>query len=114
MAGRDAVGGVSDAAVVNDNVPAGAIAVPSAPSAPRSRWRRGRGRLWPQLVQLGAVVAVFLLWQLIANEFFSPILFPPPSEVLPAAWNELLDGSLIQQAAVSLGRIAVGFFIGSA
>jgi NitT/TauT family transport system permease protein len=84
------------------------------PATVSSRLFRRESRVGTISIQVGSVVAVLLIWQLISTTFYSPVLFPPPTQVIPAFFREIADGSLPAQAAVSMARIGAGFVIGSA
>lgn len=64
------------------------------------------------LIGLLSVAAVVLLWH-VASARVDSILFPPPLETLRAWLAMLAEGVLPHHIGVSLGRIAVGFLIGT-
>jgi NitT/TauT family transport system permease protein/sulfonate transport system permease protein len=60
-------------------------------------------------------VIVLLLWQALAGaEVINPLLLPPPTRLAAAAWDMLLDGSLLVHTAASLERVLVGFLLAAA
>jgi NitT/TauT family transport system permease protein len=90
---------------MRDEAAAPAARLPDAPP----RWRlRARHAIYP-LLALGTLG----VWHAIAAVTM-PIFFPPPSEVAAAFWKTLLDGSLIENVAVSYLRIFAGWTIGCA
>ena len=60
-----------------------------------------------------SIAAGLLLWQWVSTSFFSPILFPPPTKVIPAFGHQLASGSLVYAARVSMTRILIGFALGT-
>ena len=64
------------------------------------------------LVPVVSVVALLLLWQLVAWALFPPVLFPTPVLVGKAFLNELASGRLLRDAGISLARIFGGFTLG--
>lgn len=59
-------------------------------------------------------VTLFLAWHIASTYVVRSVLFPPPLVVLSKAVKLTLDGSLLENIAVSLQRIAIGFAAGSA
>src|SRR5215471_15655246 len=57
--------------------------------------------------------SLFLAWHVAATYMFASVLFPPPLKVLATAIDLARDGSLGENAAVSLRRIFLGFAGGS-
>jgi NitT/TauT family transport system permease protein len=85
------------------------------PSRPRG-WR-GPSLLVVQgnglAVTVVSLVAVTLLWQVASTRWVPSILFPTPLQTVQA-WAALLrEGVLLHHVSVSLGRIAVGFLLGT-
>src|ERR1700745_3036477 len=82
-------------------------------SAPHS----GVTRMSQSLRQFGGYLAgfasLFLIWHVAATYMFASVLFPPPLKVLATAIGLARDGSLGENAAVSLRRIFLGFAGGS-
>lgn len=62
---------------------------------------------------LSLVGFVGLWWAISAMAFVNPIFFPSPPEVLSAAVEMIRSGILWTDLRVSLGRVAVGFVLGS-
>ncbi len=60
-----------------------------------------------------SVTAILILWQYGSSTAIIPLLFPSPLSTWRAAAQLLHDGRLLTDVAVSLRRIAFGFFIGS-
>jgi NitT/TauT family transport system permease protein len=85
------------------------------PSRPR-RWRAPRVLVVPAervAVTVASLLAVVLLWQVASTRWVPSILFPTPLQTLQA-WGALLrEGVLLHHVGVSLGRIAVGFALGT-
>lgn len=81
--------------------------VRSRPVARRRSWVR-RTLLTPRAARITAPLVFLIAWQLIAPMIPSRIL-PMPAEVLEAMWEQLRDGSLLENFSISLARLAVGF-----
>ncbi len=64
-------------------------------------------------MSLASVAAVLVLWQIASTQWAVSILFPPPLRTLAAGVAMLREGVLGLHVRVSLGRIAVGFVLGS-
>src|SRR5262249_61840583 len=62
---------------------------------------------------LAGFASLFLAWHVAATYMFASVLFPPPLKVLATAIELARDGSLGENAAVSLRRIFLGFAGGS-
>jgi NitT/TauT family transport system permease protein len=66
-------------------------------------------------ITYGVPVATFiLLWELWADAFGVPQLFPSPRATARTFWDILSDGTLVRDAWTSMLRIVIGFLIGSA
>jgi ABC-type nitrate/sulfonate/bicarbonate transport system permease component len=65
----------------------------------------------PYLVSFGAL---FLTWHVVAVYGLKSVLFPSPIAVFAKAAMLIADGTLIDNIAASLQRIAAGFLMGSA
>jgi ABC-type nitrate/sulfonate/bicarbonate transport system permease component len=79
---------------------------------------RKQGTFWIDLVLRSvSIVGFFALWYAASLinahvwRMFSPILLPPPHEVLEAAIKLTLSGELPRDIAASLGRVVFGFLI---
>jgi NitT/TauT family transport system permease protein len=60
-----------------------------------------------------SVVAIVLLWQVASMRWLPSILFPTPIQTV-AAWGAMLrEGVLLHHVGVSVGRIAMGFALGT-
>src|SRR5260370_6449701 len=60
-------------------------------------------------------VALVAIWAaLVAAKIWSPVLLPSPQSVGQYLIGALLDGTLLQAAAVTLRRLLLGYFIGLA
>lgn len=81
--------------------------VRSRPVARRRSWAR-RTLLTPRAARITAPLVFLIAWQLITPMIPSRIL-PMPAEVLEAMWEQLRDGSLLENFSISLARLAVGF-----
>ena len=60
------------------------------------------------LIQLSAIVALVMIWQLVAI-LLESTLFPPPTAIAAQLWAELVSGELPQHMGYTLGRVAAGF-----
>jgi len=57
--------------------------------------------------------AIVALWQvMVANGRWSPMLLPSPLAVADYLWSAVLDGSLLEAAAVTVRRLLTGYAIG--
>src|SRR3954449_13233421 len=67
------------------------------------------------VVVIGFLLALGLVWQVATmTGRWSPVLLPPPQAVAEYLWEALLDGTLLDAAAVTLKRLLIGYFIGIA
>jgi len=57
--------------------------------------------------------SLFAIWHVASAFLLNSILFPPPGRVVAKAIELALDGTLWENASISLQRIALGFFFGS-
>lgn len=75
-----------------------------------------RSRPWLSLVGVYTISVLFGIgvWELGARIFFSPVLFPPASAVLPELVDQLGQPLLWDAIKASLERILIGFALGSA
>jgi NitT/TauT family transport system permease protein len=71
---------------------------------------RSFGRLAGYIVGFGSL---FALWHVASVYLLNSVLFPPPGRVIAKAVELAQDGTLWENASVSLQRIALGFFFGS-
>lgn len=94
-------------------VDTGADTVGAAGSA-RPSPRRGRRRVRSAGAAVLSVAVALVVWELLAQRFGVPTLFPPASTTLGRFSELLLDGTLLVAAAVSMLRILAGFAVGSA
>ena len=65
------------------------------------------------LLRVLALVALLVLWELVARAGWVPVLFlPSPLGVLAEGWSMLVSGELAGHLAASLKRLVLGFVIG--
>ena len=57
--------------------------------------------------------SLFAIWHIASVYLLNSVLFPPPGRVVVKAIELAQDGTLWENASVSLQRIALGFFFGS-
>jgi ABC-type nitrate/sulfonate/bicarbonate transport system permease component len=57
--------------------------------------------------------SLFLLWHVAAVYVLNSVLFPPPARVIAKAFELARDGTLWENASISLQRILLGFLFGS-
>ena len=55
----------------------------------------------------------FLIWQFLSTILFNPFLIPPPLEVIRTAIPMLKSGEILDDVAISMTRVVVGFVTGS-
>jgi len=75
------------------------------------RFLKSVGSVVPHLI---GFATLFLAWHIASTYIVRSVLFPPPLVVLSKAVKLALDGSLLDNVAVSLRRIVIGFAAGSA
>lgn len=64
---------------------------------------------WPKLAAVGIF---FGLWELLVRSGWKPeYLLPPPGPVLHTLWEGIQDGTVIQGAALTIRRAAIGYGI---
>src|SRR5260370_17098482 len=71
---------------------------------------------WIEALALWVSIPSFLLaWQLASTSgYVNELLFPPPTKVAMALWDELIKGTLILDLGMSVTRVVVGFVSGAA
>lgn len=71
------------------------------------------GAVLRRLAPLATVLLIMLVWHWITHRrLISPILIPPPADVLDALAVVLADGTLAKHAATTLGEMMVGLVFG--
>jgi NitT/TauT family transport system permease protein len=66
-----------------------------------------------KLAAVAFFLILILIWQaLVSAEIWSPVLVPSPWAVATYMVHAIADGSLVQAAAVTMGRLLVGYFLG--
>lgn len=74
-----------------------------------------RRRLWRYhnaAIGAASVLALLVLWQIVATFFYSEVFLPTPVEVFAALWQQTRDLSIFPQIGASLTRILGGFLLG--
>jgi ABC-type nitrate/sulfonate/bicarbonate transport system permease component len=71
---------------------------------------------WIETLALWVSIPLFLLaWQAASTSgYVNELLFPPPTKVAVALWDELINGTLILDLSMSTMRVVVGFAGGAA
>jgi ABC-type nitrate/sulfonate/bicarbonate transport system permease component len=71
---------------------------------------------WIEALALWVSIPSFLLaWQIASTSgYVNELLFPPPTKVAAALWDELIRGTLILDLGMSVTRVVVGFVSGAA
>ena len=83
-------------------------AVRVEPTSPQRSWG-------PVLAPVLAIVAVFLIWQLVVTIWHvNPVFLPAPGRVLARLGNNLSTASFFADAGVTLGEAALGCLVGVA
>ena len=72
--------------------------------------QRSFGKLFGYLLGFGSL---FVIWHVASVYLLNSILFPPPLRVMAKAVELARDGTLWENASISLRRIALGFFFGT-
>jgi NitT/TauT family transport system permease protein/taurine transport system permease protein len=89
-----------------------AVAKPSEDSTARAR--RSKITSLPRgALAVGSLVLAFLIWQFLSTILFNPFLIPPPLEVIRTAIPMLKSGEILDDVAISMTRVVVGFVTGS-
>ena len=89
-----------------------AVAKPSEDSTARAR--RSKITSLPRgALAVGSLVLAFLIWQFLSTILFNPFLIPPPLEVIRTAIPMLKSGEILDDVAISMTRVLVGFVTGS-
>lgn len=89
-----------------------AVAKPSEDSSARAR--RSKITSLPRgALAVGSLVLAFLIWQFLSTILFNPFLIPPPLEVIRTAIPMLKSGEILDDVAISMTRVVVGFVTGS-
>lgn len=71
---------------------------------------------WIETLALWVSIPLFLLaWQAASTSgYVNELLFPPPTKVAVALWDELINGTLILDLGMSTTRVVIGFVGGAA
>ena len=89
-----------------------AVAKPSEDFTARAR--RSKITSLPRgALAVGSLVLAFLIWQFLSTILFNPFLIPPPLEVIRTAIPMLKSGEILDDVAISMTRVVVGFVTGS-
>lgn len=90
---------------------------PSSPQEQLSQaeaLRERRERHLQLALTLAAPLLLLGIWEALSDTgILDARFFPPPSRILMALWQMLLEGSLWQHVRISLIRILLGFLLGS-
>jgi len=63
----------------------------------------------------GSIPLFMLVWQAASTSgYVNELLFPPPTSVATALWNELIGGPLVLDLWASVTRVVIGFISGAA
>jgi ABC-type nitrate/sulfonate/bicarbonate transport system permease component len=78
--------------------------------------RSEAGSKWFETLALWVSVPLFLVaWQAASiSGYVNELLFPPPTKVAVALWDELVRGTLLLDLSMSVMRVAIGFASGAA
>jgi NitT/TauT family transport system permease protein len=70
---------------------------------------------WPETLALWVSIPLFLMvWQAASiSGYVNQLLFPPPTKVAAALWDELINGTLLLDLSMSVMRVAIGFAAGA-
>jgi ABC-type nitrate/sulfonate/bicarbonate transport system permease component len=91
---------------------ASTLAGDAASSRPRPR--RAAARLFRSVgVTMLSLAVALAVWQVATMTIVNPLLLPPPTEVFRTALPMLKSGEILNDIAISLLRIAIGFVSGT-
>ena len=78
--------------------------------------RSTNGPRWIDTLALWVSIPLFLVaWQVASTSgYVNQLLFPPPTKVAAALWDELLKGTLLLDLSMSVMRVVIGFASGAA
>lgn len=65
------------------------------------------------IVTVSAFFVFFLVWEIISTLFFKMQLFPPPSKILEAFFESLVEGEFVSDLLASATRITMGLILGT-
>jgi NitT/TauT family transport system permease protein len=88
------------------------VAKPADDAGERSR-RSMTATISHGALAVGSLVLAFLIWQFLSTVLFNPFLIPPPIEVIRTAIPMLMSGEILDDVAISMTRVVVGFVTGS-
>lgn len=61
------------------------------------------------------IILIFIVWNAMADAgLLNPVIMPSPSRIVKTAWKLLSNGSLLENALFSLGRVLQGYFLAAA
>lgn len=61
------------------------------------------------------IILIFIVWNAMADAgLLNPVIMPSPSKIVKTAWKLLSNGSLLENALFSLGRVLQGYFLAAA
>jgi NitT/TauT family transport system permease protein/taurine transport system permease protein len=95
---------------IQDTAPV--VAKPADDAGERSR-RSMTATLSHGALAVGSLVLAFLMWQFLSTVLFNPFLIPPPIEVIRTAIPMLMSGEILDDVAISMTRVMIGFVTGS-
>jgi NitT/TauT family transport system permease protein/taurine transport system permease protein len=95
---------------IQDTAPV--VAKPADDAGERSR-RSMTATLSHGALAVGSLVLAFLMWQFLSTVLFNPFLIPPPIEVVRTAIPMLMSGEILDDVAISMTRVMIGFVTGS-
>ena len=79
--------------------------------------RRGNGKARERrylLISISAPLVVLLLWEIVVRTgLLDQRFFPPPTEVFSVLIETVQSGEMLDNLAISLQRIVIGFFVGA-
>lgn len=71
-------------------------------------------RVWYNLIPLGSLAGLLLLWELCGRlGLLNPLFFPVPSLITVAFFTMLADGEIQANLSITLSRVFAGFLIGT-
>ncbi len=77
-----------------------------------SRFERS---LFPVLIGAALPLALLVLWQIASEQrWINPLFYPSPTRILGRTWDQVVEGQLLSDTAITSRRLLLGFVLGAA